>query len=249
VSEFAVVIPARYASVRLPGKPLLPIAGKPMLEHVWHRACESGAAEVVIATDDERIAEAAAGFSADVCLTDAAHTSGTERIAEVAAARGWEDRRVVVNLQGDEPLMPPALLSQCAGLLDDRKANVGTLASPLRDPVLLNDPNAVKVVVNAEGFALYFSRAPIPFSRDAGTDSLAAETALIHHGIYAYRCADLRRMVAAPPADIERAERLEQLRALYLGMSIKVGIPDAPPGPGVDTEQDLDRVARLVGEG
>ena len=246
MKDFAVVIPARYASVRLPGKPLLSIAGKPMLEHVWNRANESGASEIIVATDDERIADAAPAYSADVCMTAASHSSGTDRIAEVAAKRGWEDDRVVVNLQGDEPLMPPDLIRQCANLLADDEANIGTLASPLANRDALDDPNAVKVVIDANGFALYFSRAPIPFSRSPETDELAGATALLHHGIYAYRCSDLRLMVASPPADIERAEHLEQLRALYLGMSIKVGIPVTRPGPGVDTERDLERVEQLM---
>lgn len=248
MSQFAVVIPARYASQRLPGKPLLPIAGRPMLEHVWLRAKESGAGDVVIATDDPRIAESAAGFSADVEMTDASHTSGTDRIAEVAARRGWPEERVIVNLQGDEPLMPAALISQCAALLEDGSANMATLASPIIDPQDLGNPNVVKVVTRDDGFALYFSRASIPFSRDSETDELAEATALQHHGIYAYRCGDLRRLVAASPCDLERIERLEQLRALHLGMSIRVGIPETRPGPGVDTPEDLERVAALMAD-
>ncbi len=249
MSEFAVVIPSRYASERLPGKPLLPIAGKPMLEHVWDRARESGASEVIIATDDARIADAAAAFGANVALTDTSHRSGTDRIAEVAGQRGWEDHQVVVNLQGDEPLMPAGLIRQCAELLEESEANLGTLASPLEDAAAFADPNAVKVVTDERGFALYFSRAGIPCSRDASTDELARSSALQHHGIYAYRCVDLRRMVAAPPCNLEQVERLEQLRALYLGMSIRVGIPSSRPGPGVDTEEDLERVRLLMESG
>lgn len=249
MSEFTVVIPARFASERLPGKPLLPIAGRPMLQHVWDRARESGAREVIIATDDQRIASAARQFSATVCMTDDGHTSGTDRIAEVAENNDWRPDRVVVNLQGDEPLMPAELIRFCASLLDDKDANVGTLASPFADLATYSDPNAVKVLVDSKSYALYFSRASIPFSRDSRTDELACATALHHHGIYAYRVADLKKIVASPPADIERAERLEQLRALYLGLSIRVGVPSAPPGPGVDTADDLERVAELLARG
>lgn len=246
MSEFSVVIPARYASERLPGKPLLPMGGKPMLEHVWRRAMASGAGDVIVATDDERIARAAERFGASVCMTASTHTSGTDRIAEVVDVCDWADERVVVNLQGDEPLMPPALIGQCAALLGDESIDIGTLASPIVDADEFHDPNAVKVVVDRNGRALYFSRAAIPYSRGEDTDGLARDTALRHHGIYAYRCGILRRLVVAEPAALERAEKLEQLRALYLGMSIGVGIPRERPGPGVDTREDLERVERLL---
>jgi 3-deoxy-manno-octulosonate cytidylyltransferase (CMP-KDO synthetase) len=246
VNDFCVVIPARYASERLPGKPLLPLAGKPMLEHVWQRATTSGAAEVVVATDDARIADAAAAFGATVCMTAEAHSSGTDRIAEVVHMLDWPDDRVVVNLQGDEPLMPPALIGQCATLLEDAVVDIGTLASAIVDATEFTDTNVVKVVVDQAGNALYFSRAAIPFSRSDDTNELARDTALRHHGIYAYRCGVLRRLVAAEPAALERAERLEQLRALFLGMRIRVGIPSERPGPGVDTREDLERVASLL---
>jgi len=246
MTDFVVVIPARYASERLPGKPLRLIAGRPMLEHVWHRAGESSARQVVIATDDERIEKVAQAFGASVCMTASAHASGTERIAEVAAAREWPDDTIIVNLQGDEPLMPAALIDQCARLLDEPAADLGTLASPLESDDDRDDPNVVKVVVDAAGFALYFSRASIPFSRSRDSDRLAVETALHHHGIYAYRAGILRRLVALPPAAIERCERLEQLRALFAGFRIRVGIPDQRPGPGVDTERDLKRAERLI---
>ena len=246
MAEFAVVIPARYASERLPGKPLRDIAGRPMLQHVWHRAGESNASEVVIATDDERIAGAAEAFGAVVCMTSDAHQSGTDRIAEAADVLDWPDEQIVVNLQGDEPLMPSALIDQCAALLTDERAALSTLASPLADDVDRADPNVVKVLCDEDGFALYFSRAPIPYSRAADTDALARETSLHHHGIYGYRCSVLRQLVAAPPAAAERCERLEQLRALALGLKIKVGVPTTRPGPGVDTESDLRDVGRLL---
>lgn len=248
MSNFAVVIPARYASERLPGKPLRHIADKPMLQHVWQRAAESGAAEVVIATDDDRIEAAALAFGADVCMTSADHASGTDRIAEVAGQLGWDDADIVVNLQGDEPLMPPALIGQCAALLDDPQADIATLASPLLSRDDLLSPDIVKVVVNERGFALYFSRAAIPYSRAADTDQLAVRAALHHHGLYAYRCSVLRQLVAAQPSAIERCERLEQLRAMSLGLSIKVGVPDERPGPGVDTESDLNAAAQMLAE-
>jgi len=246
LTDFFVVIPARYASERLPGKPLLPLAGKPMLAHVWERARQSAAAEVIIATDDERIAEAASGFGAEVCMTASTHTSGTGRIAEVADVRQWADEQVVVNLQGDEPLMPVALIDQCADLLAEGDADIGTLASPFADERDHGNPNMVKVIVDRAGRGIYFSRAAIPYSRGSDTDALARKTALHHHGIYAYRCGVLRQLVDAPPAAIESCERLEQLRAIYLGMTIQVGVPEERPEPGIDTDADLKRVERLL---
>ena len=246
MTDFAIVIPSRYASERLPGKPLRDIAGKPMLQHVCERAGESAAGQVVVATDDTRIEEAVSKFGATVCMTRDDHQSGTDRIAEVAEKSGWPDELIVVNLQGDEPMMPAALIDQCASLLDDPAADLATLASPLADPANLDDPNVVKVVTDDNGFALYFSRAAIPFSRGSDTDALAAQTALHHHGIYAYRVGTLRRIVAAEPSATERCERLEQLRAMSLGMRIKVGIPAERPGPGVDTEEDLAMAERAL---
>jgi 3-deoxy-manno-octulosonate cytidylyltransferase (CMP-KDO synthetase) len=239
--EFVVVIPSRYASQRLPGKPLVDIRGKPMIRHVWERACASAALEVVVATDDERIAEACESFGAMVCMTGHQHSSGTERIAEVADIMDWSDDRVVVNLQGDEPTMPPSLLNECAALLDDRTADIATLASPFRSRADFASPNCVKVIRNNDGQAIYFSRAAIPFARDC-SEARAQESALHHHGIYAYRCGVLRRLVAAEPSDIEVCEQLEQLRALSLGMTIAVGIPSERPGAGVDTAEDIARV-------
>jgi 3-deoxy-manno-octulosonate cytidylyltransferase (CMP-KDO synthetase) len=236
---FHVVIPARYASTRLPGKPLRPLAGKPMLQHVWERGRESNAASVVIATDDRRIADAAAGFGADVCMTSSAHPSGSDRIAELCRIRKWPGERIIVNLQGDEPTMPPELINQCAGLLDDDGADIGTLASPLSAIADLHNPNIVKVLLDAKGNAMIFSRAAIPHARSTDSQGLAKDTALHHHGIYAYRVNALLRMVAANPPALEVCEQLEQLRALHLGMRIRVGRPKVRPGPGVDTEDDL----------
>ena len=241
--DFVVVIPARYASTRLPGKPLREINGKPMIEHVYNRGRESGARDVVIATDDERIAEAADRFGATVCMTGDQHRSGTERIAEVADLLDWHDETIVVNLQGDEPTMPAALIDQCAMLLDESPADLATLASPILSDEDFGNPNVVKVVLDNRGFAIYFSRATIPYPRDAARLAEARAAALHHHGIYAYRCGVLRRLVAAEPSALELAEHLEQLRALSLGMTIRVGIPAVRPGAGVDTEDDLAKAA------
>jgi 3-deoxy-manno-octulosonate cytidylyltransferase (CMP-KDO synthetase) len=239
MGEFVVVIPARYASVRLPGKPLRKIAGEPMIQHVHRVATKTKAREVWIATDDERIEEAALGFGANVCMTSPDHRSGTDRLAEVCEKNGWADDLVVVNLQGDEPLMPPELIDQCAGLLDDGKAGMATLASALASEADYDDPNVVKVVTDVDDNALYFSRAPVPWCRDDASRALTMATALRHHGIYAYRGAVLGRLVAALPAAIEECEKLEQLRALWFGITIRVGRATVPPGPGVDTEDDL----------
>ena len=244
MTDFVVVIPARYASVRLPGKALRDIRGKPMIQHAYERGTESGATEVVIATDDERIAEAAEAFGAVVCMTGDHHQSGTERIAEVADLMDWEDKQVVVNLQGDEPAMPPQLIDQCASLLDDATADIATLASPFRNRDDFQNPNCVKVIRDVNDHAIYFSRASIPYPRDEGSDARAVSAALHHHGIYAYRCGVLRQLVAAAPSELEVCEQLEQLRALSLGMTIAVGVPPIRPGTGVDTEEDLERANR-----
>ena len=246
MSDFIVVIPARYASERLPGKPLRDILGKPMIAHVCDRGRESSAAEVIVATDDERIAEASEGYGVSVCMTGNQHRSGTERIAEVADIMDWDDSTIVVNLQGDEPAMPSALIDQCAELLANSDADIATLASPLGSLDDYRNPNVVKVVVNELDDALYFSRAPIPFVRNKALEDLALSTALHHHGLYAYRCGVLRRLVAADPSAPELLEQLEQLRALSLGMKIRVGRPVERPGTGVDTEEDLALAAEAL---
>lgn len=246
MNDFVVVIPARYASERLPGKPLRIIAGKPLLQHGYERAVASNPSEVIIATDDERIAAVAKRFGAEVCMTSKDHQSGTERLAEVARTRRWPDDRIVVNLQGDEPLMPPALITQCARLLESSAVDVGTLASPLQSRADFENPNVVKVVVDYHGNAIYFSRAAIPWSRSSQTDQLAVNSALHHHGIYAWRKRVLQQIVEAPPSPLELCERLEQLRAVQLGLKIAVAVPAVRPGPGVDTEEDLERVAQLL---
>jgi 3-deoxy-manno-octulosonate cytidylyltransferase (CMP-KDO synthetase) len=248
--NFRVVIPARFASTRLPGKVLRELHGRPMIEHVHRVAQASGAHEVVVATDDERVAEAVRRFGGEVCMTAPHHLSGTDRIGEVAQQRGWPEDGIVVNLQGDEPLMPPALVAQAARELDEHPAaHISTVAGRFDSVGEWRDPNVVKVVRNTEGFALYFSRAPIPWDRDgfaAGAPAVPPDTAWRHIGLYAYRVGVLRRFSTLPAADIERAEALEQLRALYHGLHIYVGIARERPGPGVDTEDDLRRVEYLL---
>lgn len=246
MSAYVVVIPARFESTRLPGKPLLEINGEPMIRHVFERASESAASEIVIATDDERIADAAEGFGASVCMTNDRHRSGTERIAEVCDLLDWPDDRIVVNLQGDEPTMPATLIDQCAGLLAGDEADIATLASPLAAERDFANPNVVKVITDERGFAIYFSRAAIPYARGECSAADAMRAARHHHGIYAYRCSVLRRLVAAEASDIERCEQLEQLRALSLGLRIRVAQPVVRPGPGVDTEAELAEAARRL---
>ncbi len=243
MTEFVVVIPSRYESTRLPGKPLRDICGKPMIQHVVERGSESGAQEVIVATDDERIAEVVEGFGGTVCMTGEHHQSGTEHIAEVADLCDWGDETIVVNLQGDEPAMPPQLIDQTATLLADADADIATLASPVLSVEDFENPNVVKVVRDYSGHALYFSRAPIPYPRD---DAAAYEDALHHHGIYAYRCRALRAFVEAEASPLERTEQLEQLRAMSMGMTIAVGIPATRPGTGVDTEEDLEAAEQAL---
>lgn len=249
--SFRVVIPARFASTRLPGKPLADIAGRPMIAHVWDRACASRATEVIIASDDERVLAAAAAFGADTERTSPDHPSGTDRIAEVAERRGWPDDCVVVNVQGDEPLLPEAVVDQvAANLMANPDAGMSTLAEPIRDRSRVFDPNVVKVVTRADGFALYFSRAPIPWDRatfiDAGSAAEVIGPWRRHLGIYAYRVGLLRRFVTWSPAALEEIEMLEQLRVLHAGIGIHVADACAPVPGGVDTPNDLERVRRLL---
>ena len=243
--DFIAVIPARFGSSRLPGKPLADIAGRPMIAWVYERAQQSGASDVLVATDDERIAAACREFGAAVELTSASHESGTDRIAEVAERLEWADDQIVVNVQGDEPLLPPALISQVAVLLgQDPDAGVATLVTPVRSRDEWQDPNLARVIVDRNGRALYFSRAPIPWPRDGGTPP-----ALRHIGLYAYRVDALKQLAATSPCELERVERLEQLRALWLGMKIVVAEACEVPPRGVDTEADLDAVRELLASG
>lgn len=249
--KFRVVIPARFASSRLPGKPLLDISGIPMIQHVWRRASASGADEVLVATDDRRIADACDGFGGAVRMTSPDHASGTDRIAEVALDEGWDEDEVVVNVQGDEPLIPPTNISQVASLLLSRpEAEMATLCSGIQTLEEYLDPNVVKLVRAEDGRALYFSRAPIPWHRDSAPTGLASQTrfkdSLRHIGIYAYRVGALHRLAATPPCPLETIECLEQLRALWLGYAILADVAVEEPGPGVDTQEGLEAVRRLI---
>ena len=245
---FRVVIPARHAATRLPGKPLVLLAGTPMILHVHRIALRAGAAEVIVATDDERIRNACADAGAEVEMTSEQHLSGTDRIAEIAGRRNWPADDIVVNVQGDEPMLPPVLIGQAVNLLAATPgAAIATLASPIELEAEYRDPNVVKVVTRDDGMALYFSRAPIPFDRDgASAGAWANRAARRHLGIYAYRVSALRAISAAPQAALERRERLEQLRALAMGFSIVVADAIEAPGPGVDTPEDLARVNALL---
>lgn len=252
MADFSVVIPARYKSQRLPGKPLIEIGGKPMIEHVFARASESGAERVVIATDDERIRDCAIGFGAQVCMTSTQHTSGTDRIAEVVRQLDWPDDTRVVNLQGDEPLMPPALLRRVAVTLERHgDADMATLGVPLVDPEQLFDTNSVKVVADRAGYALYFSRAAIPWKRDVFDPALPPTDAWLagvyrHLGLYAYRAGYLAGYASLPVSPLEQFESLEQLRVLWNGGRIAIDFVDDAPPAGVDTGEDLQRVAAAL---
>lgn len=242
--EYCIVIPARMQSTRLPGKPLLEIAGKTLLEHVYRRAVQSAARAVVIATDDAGIHQAAERLGAQAVMTSAAHQSGSDRIAECAELLGWSEATLVVNLQGDEPLMPPACLDQVAALLaEDPAADVSSLYWPMSAAADAADPNQVKVVVDRAGAALYFSRAPIPYARDAGATIWKR-----HIGLYAYRVRALRAFTAAGPGALERSEQLEQLRFLEQERRILMAEACEDIPAGVDTPDDLRRVRGLLGE-
>jgi 3-deoxy-manno-octulosonate cytidylyltransferase (CMP-KDO synthetase) len=252
--NFTVVIPARYASTRLPGKALADIAGKPMVVHVCDRAKESGANDVIVATDDERIAAAVAAHGYAFALTRADHVSGTDRIAEVAQQRGWQDDDIVVNVQGDEPRLPPTLIRAVAEQLDDHAdAAIATACHPIRDAQEMFDPNAVKVVIDELGYALYFSRAPIPWARDAFAETRSrlpdGLPVYRHLGLYAYRSSFLNRYATFAQVAIERFEALEQLRALAHGFRIAVAVAAEAPEPGVDTPADLEKTRLAFASG
>jgi 3-deoxy-manno-octulosonate cytidylyltransferase (CMP-KDO synthetase) len=248
---YRVVIPARYGSQRLPGKPLVQLARRPMIQWVYDNARRSAAAEVIVATDDERVAQAVREFGGQVLMTASTHASGSDRIAEVAALKGWAATDIVVNLQGDEPLLPPQLIDQAAELLLlHPQAHIGTLATPLTSLEDFLDPNVVKVAVGREQRALYFSRAPIPWTREGAPAGLASQrsygAARRHIGLYAYRLAALRRLAALPPSALEQLEQLEQLRALEHGLDIRVADSQVAPGPDVNTADDVRRVEALL---
>lgn len=245
-----IIIPARYQSTRLPGKPLADVAGKTLLERVYERARASGARSVTVATDDERIRAAAEAFGANVCMTAATHRSGTDRIGEAIGKLGLAPEEIVVNLQGDEPLVPPSLIRQVAETLARHPdAVVATACQPISDIATLNNPNAVKVVCNSEGVALYFSRAPIPWPRGRMPGAADEPVHAFHHiGLYAYRAGFVARYCAWGPCPLEETEQLEQLRVLWHGERIAVCLAEEAPAPGVDTPEDLERVRGYFSE-
>ena len=250
MTPFRVVIPARYASTRLPGKPLADICGKPMVVRVLERACAAGAQSVCVATDHQAVFDAVRNEGGDVLMTRPDHTSGTDRLAEVVDTLGWRDEEIVVNVQGDEPLIDPGLIASVAqALADSPDAAVATAAHPITEASTMFDPNAVKVVCDARGYAMYFSRAPVPWARDAFAGERTALPVGLpvqrHVGIYAYRVAFLRRYANLAPSPLEHWEALEQLRVLWHGERIVVTSILAAPAAGVDTPEDLARVQQV----
>lgn len=242
--SFVAIIPARFASTRLPGKPLVDIQGKPMVVHVMERALESGADRVIVATDNEEVARAVETAGGEVCMTRADHHSGTERLAEVIDRYQFADDTIIVNVQGDEPMIPPVIIRQVAENLAKSEAGMATLAVPIETAEEAFNPNAVKVVMDAKGYALYFSRATIPWDRErfATSREEIGDTFLRHIGIYGYRAGFIRRYVSWEPSPLEHIELLEQLRVLWYGEKIHVAVAKAIPSVGVDTPEDLARV-------
>ncbi len=250
--HFKVVIPARYGSTRLAGKPLLDIAGKPMVQHVYERGLASGAEHVVVATDDTRIADVVTGFGGEVCMTSDQHRSGTERLSEVIDKLAIAEDEIIVNLQGDEPMMPAAVIRQVAAdLAQHTVAGMSTVCEPITDVARLFDPNVVKVVRDQQGFALYFSRATIPWNRDEfarSTQQMPANSEFFRHiGLYAYRAGFIKRYLQWPACPLEQIESLEQLRVLWHGEKIFVSEAMEATGAGVDTAEDLARVRASFG--
>lgn len=247
--SFIAIIPARYASTRLPGKPLADIAGKPMVVHVMERALESGASRVIVATDNIDVQKAVEAAGGEVCLTSPHHNSGTERLAEVIERYQFGDDEIIVNVQGDEPLVPPVIIRQVAHNLIGADAGMATLAVPITSVEEAFNPNAVKVVINSEGYALYFSRATIPWDRERFSVSQKeiGDFYLRHIGIYAYRAGFIRRYISWEPSPLEQIEMLEQLRVLWYGEKIHVEAAIEVPSVGVDTPEDLARVREVLG--
>ena len=248
--SFTVIIPARYASSRLPRKPLADIAGKPMIQHVWEKSQQAGANRVIIATDHEEIEQVAKTFGVEVCMTSTEHNSGTERLAEVIEKMAITDDEIIVNVQGDEPLIPPVIIQQVAQNLAENQVNMATLAVKLETKEELFNPNCVKVVTDQKGMALYFSRAAIPFARDHFADCndafVASQSYLRHIGIYAYRAKFVNQYIRWQPTVLEKLESLEQLRALWYGEKIHVELAKEAPQVGVDTLEDLERVREIL---
>jgi len=249
--SFRIVIPARFASTRLPGKPLRDICGKPMIERVIEQAKKSNADEVIVATDSKEIADAISGIDVRVCITREDHQSGTERLSEVIEQLGFDNDQILINLQGDEPMMPPVCLNQVGQALEeDSNVKMATLCTPLTDIDELFDPHAVKVVRDINDFALYFTRAAVPWSRDCFNEHPRElpknQDYQRHIGLYGYRAGFIKQYLEWQSSDIEKTESLEQLRVLYYGEKIKVITAETPPGPGVDTIEDLNRVCELL---
>lgn len=245
---FTVVIPARYQSTRLPGKPLADICGKPMVQRVYEQALQAGAERVVVATDDVRVQQAVKAFGGEVCMTSPDHESGTERLAEVVQKLRIDASHIIVNVQGDEPLIPPAIIAQVADNLAISHTPMATLAVEITDEAEIFNPNVVKVVTDQDGYALYFSRAAIPWDRDhfATGSKTVAQPLLRHIGIYAYRAGFINTYVNWAPSALEKIESLEQLRVLWYGEKIHVDVAQEAPAAGVDTPEDLEAVRRIV---
>ncbi|KJY93212.1 MULTISPECIES: 3-deoxy-manno-octulosonate cytidylyltransferase [Vibrio] len=245
---FTVVIPARYQSTRLPGKPLADISGKPMIQWVYEQSLQAGAEKVIVATDDERVVNAVKKFGGEVCMTSADHDSGTERLAEVVELMGIPEDHVIVNVQGDEPLIPPAIITQVANNLANSQAPMATLAVEISHEDEVFNPNAVKVLTDKDGYAMYFSRATIPWDRDhfANGGKVIAQPLMRHIGIYAYRAGFVNTYINWAPTALEKIERLEQLRVLWYGEKIHVEVAEQVPPAGVDTLEDLEAVRKLV---
>ncbi|WP_426875693.1 3-deoxy-manno-octulosonate cytidylyltransferase [Glaesserella parasuis] len=248
--SFTVIIPARYSSTRLPRKPLLDIAGKPMIQHVWEKAQQAGATRVIIATDHPEIEQVVTSFGGEACLTSDKHNSGTERLAEVIEKMAIADDEIIVNIQGDEPLIPPVIVTQVAENLDKHQVNMATLAVKLTTREELFNPNVVKTLTDKNGMALYFSRATIPFGRDyfpqCDDAFVQQQNYLRHIGIYAYRAGFVKQYVAWEPTALEQLESLEQLRALWYGEKIHLDLAKEAPQVGVDTAEDLERVRQIL---
>ncbi|WP_260258708.1 3-deoxy-manno-octulosonate cytidylyltransferase [Vibrio intestinalis] len=244
--SFTVVIPARYQSTRLPGKPLADIGGKPMIQWVYEQALQAGAQRVIIATDDERVEKSAQAFGADVCMTSPDHESGTERLAEVVKLMAIPDDHIIVNVQGDEPLIPPSIISQVADNLAKSQAPMATLGVEIEDEAEVFNPNAVKVVTDKDGYAMYFSRASIPWDRDNFVDNKVVQPLLRHIGIYAYRAGFINTYINWQPSALEKIECLEQLRVLWYGEKIHVAVAKEAPAAGVDTPEDLEAVRAII---
>ena len=245
MANYNIIIPARFASTRLPGKPLIDICGKTMIERVWRNAKKSQARDIIIATDDERIQSHAINFGAKICMTSSKHQSGTDRIIEVINQMGWSDDQVVLNLQGDEPLLKAKLMDECASLLTDGISDIGTLGSNFLSKKEWLNPNTVKVLMDESGHAIYFSRLPIPNKLDADV-LIDNKFILHHHGIYSYRCRILRDLKLLDMPKQMESENLEQLKALHYGFKIKVANASERPGPSIDVIDDVENVCAIL---